>query len=177
MGEPNVTKWRRRVLLAAFLCLLHSTSDAQFAQRRTQVELTVYLSLSQWQGQGQLIGGGFQFESPANRYVGFYADLGLAAVAAGCDALVGAACPSTYWHVLGGIRLYPLSAATVARPYLSIATGRMNLGSSGALLRAEAGLLIHASASVAVHVGGHYSFTYRSGPRLWGPLAGLRITL
>ena len=172
-----MTKQRLPILLPVFACLLHSTAGAQFAQRRTQVELTAYLTLTQWKGQGQLVGGGLQFESAASRYISFYADLGLAAVASGCDALVGAACPSTYWHVLGGIRLYPISASNIARPYLSIATGQMNLVSSGALFRAEAGLLLHASASVAVQVGGHYSFTYRSGPRLWGALAGPRIRL
>ena len=165
-------------LLAVILCLLlHSTADAQFTQRRAQVELTGYLSLAQWEGQGQLVGGGLQFESAASRYISFYLDLGLAAVAAGCDALVGAACPSTSWHVLGGIRLYPFHASAVARPYVSIATGRMNLGSSWGLMRAEAGLLVHASRSVAVQVGGYYSFTYRSGPRLWGGLVGPRIRL
>jgi hypothetical protein len=164
-------------LLALLHWLTPSTADAQFEQRRTQVEFTPYLSLTEWKGEAQLLGGGLQFESAASRYISFYGDLGLAAVATGCDQLVGAACPSTYWHVLGGIRFYPLPASSVARPYLSIATGQMNLVSSRALLRAEAGLLIHATASVAVQLAGHYSLTYRSGPRLWGALAGPRIRL
>jgi hypothetical protein len=178
MGGLDVLTRPLPFLLAVILfVLLHSTANAQFTQPRTQVELTGYLSLSKWEGQGQLVGGGIQFESAVSHYLSFYGDLGLAAVATGCDALVGAACPSTYWHVLGGIRLYPFHASAFARPYLSIATGPMTLGNSWSLLWAGAGLLVHASRSVAVQVGGYYSFTYRSGPRLWGGLSGLRIRL
>ena len=178
MEGTHVSAHRHGAVLVALLCVVHSTSAAQYAQRRTQVELTAYLAVTQWKGQGPLIGGGLQFESAATRYISFYGDIGLAAVATGCDALAGAACPSTYWHVLGGIRFYPLSSSSVARPYLSLATGRMQLGNTGSLFRAEGGVLIQAWAPVAIQFGGHYSWSYsRSGPRLWGALAGLRIRL
>ena len=85
----------------------------------------------------------------------FYGDIGLAAVASGYDALTGAECPSTSWHVLGGIRLYLLSPSSVVRPYLSLATGRLELGNTNSLLRAEGGVLIHAWTPVAIQLGGH----------------------
>lgn len=172
-----MTAHRQGVVLVALLCVVHSTSVAQYAQRKTQVELTAYLGVTQWKDQGPLIGGGFQFESAATRWISFYGDIGLAAVASGCDSLAGAACPSTYWHVLGGIRFYLLSSSVV-RPYLSVATGRLQLGNTGSLFRAEGGVLVQAWTPVAIQLGGHYSRTYnRSGPRLWGALGGLRIRL
>lgn len=108
----------------------------------------------------------------------FYGDIGLAAVASGCDTLAGAACPSTSWHVLGGLRLYLLSPSSVVRPYLSLATGQLQLGNTHSILRGEGGVLIQAWRSVSLQLGGHYSRTYhQSGPRLWGAVAGLRIRL
>ena len=162
----------------ALLCVVHSTSVAQYAQPRTQVELTPYLGVTRWIDQGTLIGGGFQFESAVTRRLSFYGDLGLAAVASGCDTLIGAACPSTSWHVLGGLRLYLVSPSSVVRPYLSVATGRLQLGNSTSVLHGEGGVLIQARRSVGIQMGVHYSKSYNEfGPRLWGALAGLRIRL
>jgi hypothetical protein len=172
-----VTAHRHTPVVIALLCVVQSTSVAQYAQPRTQVELTGYAGVTQWKDQGPLIGGGFQLESAVSRWLSFYGDAGLAAVASGCDGLAGAACPSTSWHVLGGIRLYPLSTPVV-RPYLSLATGRLQLGNTSSILRGEGGVLIQAWTPVAIQLGGHYSRTYnQSGPRLWGALGGLRIRL
>ena len=172
-----MTAHRHGPVLIALLCVVHSTSVAQYAQPRTQVELTGYAGVTQWKGQGPLVGAGLQFESAVSRWVSFYGDIGLAAVASGCDGLAGVACPSTSWHALGGIRLYPLSTSVV-RPYLSVATGRLRLGNTSSILRGEGGVLIQAWTPVAIQFGGHYSRTYnQSGPRLWGALGGLRIRL
>lgn len=172
-----MTARRHAAVLVALHCVVHSTSAAQYAQPRTQVELTAYVGVTQWENQGPLIGGGLQFESAVTRWLSFYGDLGLAAVANGCDSLTGPACPSTSWHVLGGLRLYFVSSSVI-RPYLSLATGQLQLGNSGSLVRAEGGVVIQAWTPVAIQLGGHYSRSYNtSGPRLWGGLAGLRIRL
>lgn len=172
-----MTAHRHTSVLIALLCIVHSVLAAQYAQPKTQVELTGYAGVTQWKDQGPLIGGGLQFESAVTRWISFYGDLGLAAVASGCDGLAGAACPSTSWHVLGGIRLYPLSTAVV-RLYLSLATGRLQLGNTSSILRGEGGVLIQSWTPVAIQFGGHYSKSYnQSGPRLWGALGGLRIRL
>ena len=173
-----MTVRRGGAVVVALLCAVHSTSGAQYAQPRTQVELTGYAGVTRWKDQGTLIGGGLQFESAVTRWMSFYGDLGLAAVAGGCDTLTGAACPSTSWHALGGLRVYLLSPSSMARPYLSLATGRLQLGNTYTLLRAEGGVLIRAWTPVAIQLGGHYGRSYNElGPRLWGGLAGLRIRL
>jgi hypothetical protein len=173
-----VTARRLGPVVVGLLSVVHSTSVAQYAQPRTQVELTAYGGVSLWKDQGTLLGGGLQFESAVTRWLSFYGDAGLAAVVGGCETLAGAACPSTSWHVLGGLRLYPLASSTMLRPYLGLATGRLHLGNSTSLFRAEGGVLIQTWRSVALQLGGHYSWsTIPAGPRLWGGLAGLRIRL
>jgi hypothetical protein len=160
-------------VLSVALLWSASSAVAQPAQARTQVELSAYAGLTQWEGEGPLLGGGLQFESPASRHMGFYADLGIATVVNGCATLEGARCPTTYWHVLGGIRFYPLSASHLVRPYLSAATGPMRLTNSGSLLRAEAGAIIQARVAWALHLAVHHSVSFTgAGPRLWGGIAG-----
>ena len=109
------SQFRYGAAVLVALAGIHSSLTAQISERQAGVHLTGYGSLTDWKDQGTLVGGGFQFESAANRYLSFYGDLGLATVAgAGCDALVGPLVPrptGMSWEASSSILcLHPLQS-------------------------------------------------------------------